>query len=127
MPKIYTEMCCYCAVMLLVQNSSWTFVWLFSTVRCQMSPQIACISACIITLVAFVRLFSTVYFQMFPQRTYTRGYIITLITFFGLFLHRLTTRCHWTISIMEAHFFVSEYFAKALIHHQFTTIYFVSY
>ena len=40
------------------------FVWLFSTVRLQMSPQIACLRGCIITLVAFVWLFCTVCLQI---------------------------------------------------------------
>ena len=39
------------------------FVWLFSTVRSQMSPQIACSRECRNTLVAFVWLFSTVCFK----------------------------------------------------------------
>ena len=43
------------------------FVWLFSTVRFQMFPQIACQGGFIVTLVAFVLLFSTMRFQMFPQ------------------------------------------------------------
>ena len=43
------------------------FVWLFSTMRFQMCPQIACLIGCIITQVAFVGLFSTVCFQMSPQ------------------------------------------------------------
>ena len=39
----------------------------FSSVYFQMSPQMACLRGCKVTLVAFVWLFSTVYFQMSPQ------------------------------------------------------------
>ena len=48
------------------------FVWLFSTVCCQMSPQIAYPRRCIVTLVAFVGLFPTVHFQMCPQMACSR-------------------------------------------------------
>ena len=61
------------------------FVWLFSTVRFQMCPQMAGIGSCIITLVAFVRLFSTVCFQMSPQSACIRGCIVTLVAFVRLF------------------------------------------
>ena len=47
----------------------------------QVSPQIAWIRRCIITLVAFVRLFSFVHFQMCPQSTCIRGCKITLVAF----------------------------------------------
>ena len=43
------------------------FVWLISTVRFQMSPQIACLRRCIVTLVAFVWLFSNVCFRNEPS------------------------------------------------------------
>ena len=62
-----------------------TFVWLFSTVRFQMCPQIACPRKCIIALAAFVCLFSIVYFQMSPQITCWRGCKVTLVAFFWLF------------------------------------------
>ena len=57
------------------------FVWLFSTVRFQMSPQIACLWGCKVTLVAFVWLFSTVRFQMCSQMACTRRGIVTLVAF----------------------------------------------
>ena len=43
------------------------FIWPFSTVRYQMSSQIACFWKCIITLVAFIWPFSTVRYQMSSQ------------------------------------------------------------
>ena len=62
------------------------FVSIFSTAVCfQMSPQIACIRGCIVTLVAFVWLFSTVRHQMFLQIGCLRGCIITLVAFVWLF------------------------------------------
>ena len=61
------------------------FVCLFSTVRFQMFPQIACLRRCIVTLVAFVWLFSTVCFQMRPQMAYLGGCIVTLVAFVRLF------------------------------------------
>ena len=45
-------------------------VWRFPGVGFQMCPQIACLSGCIITLVAFVWLFTTMHFEMCPQRAY---------------------------------------------------------
>ena len=46
-----------------------TFNWCncLATVCFQMGPQMACMSGCIITLVASVWLFSTLHFQMCPQ------------------------------------------------------------
>ena len=61
------------------------FVWLFSTVRFQMSPQISCLRRCIVALVAFVWLFSSVRFQMSPQITCLRRRIVTLVSFVWLF------------------------------------------
>ena len=58
-----------------------SFVWFFSTVRFQMSPQSACFRGCIVTLFAFVRLFSTVRFQMSPQIACQRGCKIALAAF----------------------------------------------
>ena len=57
------------------------FVLLFSTVRFQMSLQIACMIRGIITLAAFVRLFSTVCFQVSPHCTWVRACIAALIAF----------------------------------------------
>ena len=50
-----------------------------------MSPQIAFIRGCIVTLVAFVWLFSTVYFQMFPQIACPRRGIVSLVAFVWFF------------------------------------------
>ena len=61
------------------------FVWLFSTMHFQMSPQVACTRRGIITLVAFVWLFSTVHFQMSPQIACLRGWKLTLVAFLWLF------------------------------------------
>ena len=61
------------------------FFLLFNTVRFQMSPQMACLRGCIVTLVAFIWLFSTVRFQMLPQIVCTRGCKVTLIAFVWLF------------------------------------------
>ena len=72
------------------------FVWLFSTVYFQMSPQIVYTIGCVITLIAFVGLFSTVHFQMSPQIACTRGCIITLVAFLWLF----TTLCFQMDSII---------------------------
>ena len=70
----------------LVQNPLWIFVRPFSTVCFQMSPQIACLRGCIITLVALVWLFSSVHFQMSPQNVCPRACIITLVALFFTFL-----------------------------------------
>ena len=61
------------------------FVWLFSTVRFQMCPQIACMGGCILTLVALVWLFSTVCFQMLSQIACPRRCIVALGAFLWLF------------------------------------------
>ena len=61
------------------------FVWLFSTVRFQMCPQIAWIRAGKVTLAAFVWLFSTVRYQMCPQIACQRRGIVTLVAFVWLF------------------------------------------
>ena len=57
------------------------FVWHFSTMCFQMSPQCAYMKRCIVTLVAFVCLFSTVCYQMSPQCACMRGSIVTLVAF----------------------------------------------
>ena len=46
-----------------------------------MSPQIACLSRCIVTLVAFIWLFSTVRFQMYPQNMCMGSCKVTLVAF----------------------------------------------
>ena len=92
--------------------SHWLHLFDISTVCFQMSKQSAFIRGCIITLIAPVQLFSTMRFQMFPQMaclkecghtnytfwlfstvcsqmnpkiTYQRGYIFTMVTFVWLF------------------------------------------
>ena len=57
------------------------FVWPFSTMRFQMSPQIACMRGCKITLVALVWHFSSVRLQMSPQIAFLRGCKVTLVAF----------------------------------------------
>ena len=58
-------------------------VWLFSTF--QMCSQIACTRSFIITLIAVVWLFSAVCFQMSPQIACVWGCKVTLVTFVWLF------------------------------------------
>ena len=60
------------------------FVWLFSTVSFQVCPSRTRIKAGIFTLVTFVWLFSAVYFQMYPQMACIRSCIVTLIAFIWL-------------------------------------------
>ena len=60
-------------------------VGLFSSVCFQMCPQIACMRGCIVALVAFVWLFSTVRFEMSPQCTWIRACIVTLAACVWLF------------------------------------------
>ena len=60
------------------------FVGIFSTVRFQMSSQMACLRRCKITLVAFVWLFSTVCFRMCPEISRMRGLIVTLPAFISI-------------------------------------------
>ena len=60
-------------------------VLLFSAVRFQMFPQIACFNGCKVTLVTFVWFFSTVRFQMCPQIACIRGCKVTLVVFAWLF------------------------------------------
>ena len=50
-----------------------------------MSPQVACLRRCIITLIACVWLFSAVHFHMSPQFACLRRGIITLVAFVWLF------------------------------------------
>ena len=77
--------------------------WLFSTVRFQMPPQMACLRRGIITLVALIWLFSTVHFQMCPQIAWIRWCIVTLVAFVWFFplcvfkcvLKLLTWESHW--------------------------------
>ena len=59
------------------------FVWLFSTVRLKMCPQIVCPKGCKVTLVAFVQPFSTVCFHVSLQIGRLRGAISTLVAFVG--------------------------------------------
>ena len=61
------------------------FVCLFSTVCFQMTPQMACIRRCKITLVAFIWFFSSVCFQMSPQIICPKGCIVALVAFVWLF------------------------------------------
>ena len=61
------------------------FVWLLSSVRFQMIPQIACIIKGIVALVTFVFLFTTVHFQMCPQSTWRRADIFALVALIWLF------------------------------------------
>ena len=68
--------CVFKCIMTLV-----AFVGLFSTVRVEMSPQIACLSRGKVILVTFVWLFSTVCFQMFPQIACPRRSIVTFRLF----------------------------------------------
>ena len=56
-------------------------VWLFSTVRFQMSHKTSCVWGCIVTLIAFVWIFSTVSFQMSPQASCQRTGKVTLAAF----------------------------------------------
>ena len=51
-----------------------------------MSPQMACMGRCIVTLLAFVRIFPTVYFHTIPQISSIRGSKVTLVAFVLLFL-----------------------------------------
>ena len=61
------------------------FFGLFSTVRFQMFPQIACLRGGKVTLVAFVLLFLTVYFHMIPQSACIIQSKVTLVAFVWLF------------------------------------------
>ena len=64
-----------------IHSHTGGIIWLFSNVRIQMAPQIACLRECTVTMVAFVRLFSTVRFQMRPQIACLRRCKITLAAF----------------------------------------------
>ena len=61
------------------------FVWLFSTVRFHVCPQIACPRESKVTLVAFVQLFSSVCFHVSPQMAWPWGCKVTLVAFVSLF------------------------------------------
>ena len=63
-PQIICTRGCKCVITLV------TFVWLFSTVCFQMSPQISCLIRYRITLFAFVCFFFTVCFQTSSQMAY---------------------------------------------------------
>ena len=63
-----------------------SFVSLFSTVRFQVSPQIAYLWRCIVALIAVVWFFSAVRLQMSPQIACFRRGIVALIAFVCLFL-----------------------------------------
>ena len=85
-----------------MQSHLVTFVWLFSTVCIQMSPQMDCHrgfilqshNACIgsiflhcggiITLIAFVWFFCTVYYKMLTQRSWIRAGKVALVAFVWL-------------------------------------------
>ena len=54
---------------------------LFSTVRHQMLPQMACFSEGEFTLVAFVGPLSSVRYHVSPQATQSRGGVFTLVAF----------------------------------------------
>ena len=56
-------------------------IFYFSTLRFQMSPQIACMRGCIITQIAFVWLFPAVRFQMSYENTWIFGWKFTLVAF----------------------------------------------
>ena len=62
------------------------FLWLFSTVRFHMLPQMAFIKGFIVAYVAFVWLFSTVHFQMILQTPCQRRGKVTLVAFVLLLL-----------------------------------------
>ena len=88
------------------------FVWLFSTVRFQMSFQTECMSRCKITLVAFVWSFPTMRFQMFPQIVCMRRCIVTLIACVWLYyilclilkgfcIYKGLFHCHCALCVAE--------------------------
>ena len=60
------------------------FVWLFSSVYFQLGPQILHFCRCIVTLTAFILLIFTVWQQMFFQVFCTRWWIVTLVAFVWL-------------------------------------------
>ena len=57
------------------------FVLLFSTVRIQISPQIACLIRCKVALIAFVYLYPTVLFQMCLQMACIRACKVILFAY----------------------------------------------
>ena len=77
------------------------FVWLFSTVCFQMSPQIACPRRGIVTLVAFVWPFSAVRFQMTLQITCLKGNKVALVEFAWLFSTVSFHMCPQSVCINE--------------------------
>ena len=100
-PSIYSVPLTYFHIQFTIFNSSSSaclngckvtlvaFVWLFSTMCLQMSPQNVCARGCKVTLVAFVWLFSNVGFQMCPQMACMRRCIITqvaIVWFFPLYI-----------------------------------------
>ena len=72
---------CNVIILFLIWSLLVSFVWLFSTVRSQMCPQIACTRRDKVTFVALVWLFSTVRFQMSLQIACPRRGIVTLVAF----------------------------------------------
>ena len=73
-------------------------VWLFPGVGFQMCPQIACLSGCIITLVAFVWLLTTMHFEMCPQCACIIWYKVTLVALVQLFssvCFQMSTQIAW--------------------------------
>ena len=74
----------------------------------QMSPQTACPTRCIVTLVAFLWSFHIVYFDMCFQGAYPRGCIFTLVAFVW-FLH--------SVSFFHGITYTWIIFSKMLIHY----------
>ena len=66
-----------------------------------MCPQIACLSGCIITQVAFLWLFSNVSFHMGPQRTWVSACKITQVTFVWLFSTVCFQMCPQRVYLVE--------------------------
>ena len=96
------------------ETSDVTLVAFFlfvSTVRFQMSSQIACLRGCIVTLVAFVWLFSTVSFLMSTQSAWMIWSKIALVAFvWPLF-------CHHFSSLYSDIVFIQITIFKIYIHH----------
>ena len=70
------------------------FVWLFSSVHFQMSPQIGFLSRCKVALFALVWLLSTVHFQMSPQIVGLGGCKVALIAL--VWPHMIYCLFHWS-------------------------------
>ena len=67
------------------KSTFFAFVWHFSTVCFQMSPQMICLRRCIVTLVAFVWLLSCACFQICLWSARIGAGIFTLGAFVWLF------------------------------------------